>query len=105
MKCYKVAIETQTFDRDCEFLKNSSKTFLKKNHFSVNYLYSNFSQTFAPYAYFVIDNTDFPKIDGAPKNANIKIVSHYAAYVEPTKNYVKLVFTCKLMKISFINFI
>lgn len=100
MKCYKVAIENQDFEKPCEFLKNPSKTILKQKSFSVNYLYSNFSQTGAPYAYFIIDNTPFPKGGSVPHDQDsLKVKSHYAAYIEPTKQYVKLVFTCKFSKI------
>jgi len=94
MKCYKVAIENQNFDKECDFLKSGSKTFLKQKTFSVNYLYSNFAQTGSPYAYFIIDNTKFPRDGSQPQN-NLKVQSHYAAYIEPTKEYMKLVFTCK----------
>lgn len=99
MKCYKVAIENQKFDQECDFLYHESKTFLKQNSFSVNYLYSNFTQTGAPFAYFIIDNTPFPNT-GAPPQNNLKVITHYAAYIEPTKEYVKLVFTCKSIKIE-----
>lgn len=96
MKCYKVAIENQNFDKECDFLKSGSKTFLKQKTFSVNYLYSNFAQTGSPYAYFIIDNTKFPRDGSQPQN-NLKVQSHYAAYIEPTKEYMKLVFTLGIL--------
>jgi xanthine dehydrogenase molybdopterin-binding subunit B len=94
MACYKSMMITQNFAAACDFLSDPSKTMLNQTLFSVDYLYSNFSQTGAQFAYFIVDNTPFPP-NGAQPQGNLTLQTQYAAYVEPSKNYLKLVLTCK----------
>jgi hypothetical protein len=94
MKCYKIMMESQDFTKNCDFLQNPAKSILKQTQFQIDSIYSNFSQTSAQYAYFVIDNTPFPANGSQPQGA-LKLQTHYAAYIEPTKKYITLVLTCK----------
>lgn len=92
MTCYKSMMITQNFAANCSFLSDPSKTLLNQTLFSVDYLYSNFSQTGAQFAYFIVDNTPFPP-NGALPQGNLTLQTVYSAYVEPSKNYLKLVLT------------
>jgi len=93
-------MESQNFEQTCDFLDNEAKTYLKQTQFQIDSIYSNFSQTSAQYAYFVIDNTPFPP-NGAQPQGPLKLQTHYAAYIEPTKKYITLVLTCKHLLIDF----
>jgi len=96
MKCYKIMMESQNFEQTCDFLDNEAKTYLKQTQFQIDSIYSNFSQTSAQYAYFVIDNTPFPP-NGAQPQGPLKLQTHYAAYIEPTKKYITLVLTLGIL--------
>src|SRR5688572_24321418 len=97
MACYKQLMQANNFDGTCKFLGNNSTVFLHQTNFSVDYLYSMFSQTFQPFVYFIIDNTPFPQNGSMPKG-NITLNTQYAAYIEPTKHYLKMVLTCKFLE-------
>jgi len=83
-------METQNWNQTCPFLANDSKVLKNMTEFSISYLYSNFSLTAVPYAYFVVDNTPFPQ-GGAFAGKDLTIKSHYSAYIEPTKEYLEAV--------------
>jgi hypothetical protein len=94
MACYKEAILTANYTSSCAFLSDPKATLLNQTSFSLSFLYSNFTHYDQPFMYFIVDNTAFPW-DGSMPVTDIAIDINYFTYLEPTKNYARLILICK----------